>query len=221
MKTKELNLKINKIGKRMVNCSLSCEGIENNKKEGIIPRGLYLETKDRVGDKGIIVVGMNPGRMQKDDKEYRDILKDVASYKNYVKAFEDNILYKHPYFERTRKVLDILGFVGPIIWTEIVKCQSKENGKLSFSAIRNCVHRFLKKEIDLIDYPLLALGDKSYNTCLLIFPERKIIGCPHPSGANSSFHSFLKYLENRKSNIKKIVDNLQDNETIHLKELSP
>lgn len=220
MNIEELNIKINKIGQQMVNCPLSCEGIENKKKEGIIPRGLFLETNGRTGDNIIVIVGMNPGRMQKDDKEYKDTLKDVKSYKNYAKSFENKVLYKHPYFKKTREVLGILNFNGPILWTEIVKCQSEENGKLPYSTIRKCVHTFLKEEVKLIDDSIImALGDKAYNTCLLIFPERKIIGCPHPSGANSGFHKFLNDLKDKKQSIVKSIDKLKDTDTVHLKDI--
>ena len=215
----QLKNKIYQIGQEMVNCSLNCNGIENKKKIGAIPRGLYLETEKRTKEKGIIVVGMNPGKIDNDPQEYKDILKEKCSYQNYIESFKKNILHKSPYFERTREILDILNFTGPILWTEIVKCQSEENGKLDFPTIRNCAHKFLKNEVALVDYPILALGDKAYPTCLLIFPERKIIGSPHPSGANPRFHRFLKNLKGKQLKIKQKIGSLEGNESIHLKEL--
>jgi len=188
------------------------------KNEGIIPRGLYLETLNRAKTKGVIVVGMNPGRINNDSQEYKNLLKDKISYYNYVKAFEKNILYKHPYFKRTHEVLEILKFTGPILWTEIVKCQSEENGKLSYDTIRNCVHKFLKKEVELVDYPIFALGDKAYNTCLLLFPERKIIDSQHPPGANSNFYNFLKLIKKHQLILRTKINNLKSNGTICLKD---
>jgi len=219
MNIKQLQIEINNLGQKIVNCESICDKVENKKKEGITPRGLYLETKSRDAGNMIIVVGMNPGRIQKDDEEYKDTLKDVTSYENYTKALESHILYKHSYFKRTREILSILGFNGAILWTEIVKCQSEENGKLPYSTIRNCVHTFLKKEVNLTDCPILALGDKAYSTCLLIFPERKIIGVPHPSGANSGFKKFLIELEANKEEIKKRISQLKENEAVHLKDI--
>lgn len=210
---------IDKLGEKITNCTFRCDGVENNPKEAAIPRGFYLELNDRTNAPGIIVVGMNPGRIKRDGSEYREILRNNGSYSNYKDAFERNILYKHHYFKRTRKILKILDIAGPILWTEIVKCQSDENKKLAPQTIRVCVHKFLKKEVSLVKGPILALGNKAYNTCLLIFPERKIIGVYHPSGANVGFDEFLKFLTNKKSRILRKISSLPDNGSINLGDL--
>lgn len=216
----KINSDINRLGNEMVNCKLHCDKIENNPEFGAIPRGLYLETKNRSTGKGIIVVGMNPGKIQKNDNgEYSAILRKASSYENYKSAFETYVLYKNSYHNRIRQIIDALNFNGPILWTEIVKCQSENNGELPATTIRTCVHRFLKKEVELLDYPILALGDKAYNTCLLIFPERKVIGCSHPSGANVSFPGFFKNLISKKNKVMLHLDKLKDDGSVHLKDI--
>ena len=106
-------------------------------------------------------------------------------------------ILQHPYYKRLRKIADELEFRGPILWTELVKCQSKENGQLSVQTIRDDINKYLFKELEVIpaDWPLFGIGGKAFEILSYRFPDRLVLGVPHPTG---SYGLFPKLFENQK-----------------------
>jgi hypothetical protein len=212
---------INALGRELVNCPLDCTGIDNSKKEGMIPRCINLEYENRnPSGKSVIIAGMNPGRAKPKEREL--YIKNNCSYPSHTE-FMKNMLKegKNKYHSEIKEVVNLLGFEGFILWSEIVKCQSKKDSKhLDVQTIRNCAHRFLKKEIELFpNSPIIAIGNESFKTCSLLFPERQIIGIEHPSGKNRNYNLFKKNLLKNKNLIKEKIKNLNENEAIHLNDL--
>ena len=179
--------RINRIGQQLINdcdfyakhADLICEP-----KKGIIPRALSYETEQRdLAKRGSVIVGLNPGSMtgrrfskeRKEIKSYRE--KDKFNYQKMDKFLKERFMLDgndrkaHLYYRRLRYIADQLNLRGPILWTEIVKCESKERGKLSVKTIRDDINRYLLREIRIApkNWPLIGVGE-----LLRIFMTRNI-----------------------------------------------
>jgi hypothetical protein len=89
---------INKLKEKLVKCDFDCEGINNNPKLGIIPRGLL--TEKRIGTKNCIIVGLNPGKCKEKEKFF--FLERKINGSSFSEYFFTSGLNNHPYFKRTR-----------------------------------------------------------------------------------------------------------------------
>jgi len=180
------NKMLSKLGANLVNCELRCGGITNDPESGIIPRGLIHEPRE--GSNSCIVIGLNPGKCNIEERKY--YLKHGIQYESLKKYFfDDSNLHDHPYFRKTRDLLNLLGFDGNILWTDIAKCEcSGKNGTVPVQTFRVCIDRFLRQEIKQCVYStIFALGKTAYNFCALSFPDRYVVGIPHPTGSRGHF----------------------------------
>ena len=157
---------------------------------GIIPRGLIFESNGRrPAGRGSIIVGVNPGNAEKDEKEF---YKNHKDYKDIAAYWEENILSKE-YYRNLRSLVDQVGLVGPILWTELVKCESASvDGKkreLQVETIRADINEHLFQEIELTpgNWPLIGISKPAYAILSYRFPKRTVIGIPH---ATASFGYF-------------------------------
>ena len=185
------------IGERLTadDSYVSCVDLEYNPAKGIIPRGLIYKDEGRdINGMGCVMVGLNPGKAS--DKERAFFASGTPTYEKFLSYWKANIL-QHPYYKRLRKIADELEFRGPILWTELVKCQSKENGQLSVQTIRDDINKYLFKELEVIpaDWPLFGIGGKAFEILSYRFPDRLVLGVPHPTG---SYGLFPKLFENQK-----------------------
>jgi len=180
---------INKLGEKLVKCDLNCEGINNNPKKGIIPRGLIQERRN--GKNSCIVVGLNPGKCKIKEREY--YLKKGIKFDSLSEYFFEN-LYNLPYFKRTRDLITLLGFDGNILWTDLAKCECLgKNGRVPIQTLRVCINKFLRKEIEIFKCStIFALGNIAFDFCALSFPNHFIVGLPHPSGSYGDFNKLKK-----------------------------
>lgn len=182
----KLNRQINKIGNRLVRCGEDCEGIVNNPGKGIVPRCLILEKKNRKG-RGVIIVGINPGESEKEEwKACRNI-----TYKKLKKYWENN---NGRYYSKLRKFADSLDFKGPILWTDLAKCEIKPNlNKLPLRTFLTCTYKYLVKEIEAAPkkWAIIANGDHPFEVLTYLYPKRVIIGIPHIA-SYGYFHGLFK-----------------------------
>lgn len=185
-------IKIDKLGNKLVSCRLNCEGINNNAKKGIIPRCLIVE--ERIGKKNCIVVGLNPGKCKKGERQY--YIDHGFSYQSIKDYFEDSGLKGRAYFRRTRDIILELGYDGNILWTDLVKCEClKGIAEPPVHTLRVCINKFLRHEVKLFkSLTIFALGKVAFNFCALSFPEYFIVGLPHPTGpySNKAFNDLQK-----------------------------
>ncbi len=211
---------IEKLGKELVICSFDktkCPGVDNCPLEGKIPRCINLYPRTPLSLKeGVIVIGMNPGNATKGElKIYLESIKNGRVYESH-KEYMDDVAFnhnaKHYYHKETKEVLKILGFYdsfdSPILWTEIVKCQSEKGMRgLRINTIRNCVAKYLRKEIEIFpEWPLICLGNEAFRTCALLFPDRTVIGIPHPSRRNrTKFNDFKRYIFGNSLEVKEKI----------------
>jgi len=202
---------INQIGEELVGCNYKCEGIINEPVKGIIPRGLILENEGRNGEKGVIVVGLNPGKSnKKGTNEKKLYLDNYCTYESTLKYWRTvkNVVY----FKRIRELIDLFGFDGPIIWTELVKCECKEGVRtIPIQTLRTCFNKYLKKEIKKYpNYTIIANGRESFRFCALSFPNNFIIGVPHSSGSYGDFVNLLKDVKKNTNKYMNIISKNKD-----------
>ncbi|MBI5097880.1 MAG: hypothetical protein HZB30_01405 [Nitrospirae bacterium] len=185
--------RINEIGNDMVACDNHCLRIALDLRKGILPRCLILETKDREHGKGSIIVGMNPGRSKEPERKfYRD---NGQTYEQVIAYWQDHIGYRRKYYKRLRALVTDLGLKGPILWTELAKCESKDTMTVQelLPAFRTCTQSYLQKELQAVPshWPLIAVGNESYKALAYIFTRRAVIGVPHPTGSYGHFESLF------------------------------
>jgi len=151
--------------------------------EGKIPRALHLEIDPESSGPGVIIVGLNPGRAAAPERAY---FKNVGRTYNHAMEYWNLNAPTHPYHLRLKALVLAWGFTGPVLWSELAKCQSKADVRfLPLQTFRTCVSEFLRQEIALVpqDWLILAAGRESYTATSYLFPDRTVVGVPHPTGA--------------------------------------
>jgi len=184
---------INEIGQRMVACNYHCAGIALDTHKGILPRCLILEIEGRKGSKGSVVVGINPGRSRPDEREfYRS---NGQTYEQVMAYWQERVGYLHRYYTKLRTLVGQLGFEGPILWTELVKCEntSSKSGQPPLQTFRTCTRTYLSTELQVVpdEWPLIAIGTESFKALAYMFASRAVIGIPHPTGSHGQFSSLF------------------------------
>jgi len=208
----KLHKVIDRIGKKLVRCKWQCDGIENKPEEGKIPRCLILESKGRKRN-GIIIIGENPGRAG--GTENSQLIK--ANYDKYIEFWKEKKGEKKGegkedkgYYGKLREFAEKLGFKGPILWTDVVKCQKdidkNKKSELPAQTIRNCVNEYLLEEVEKApeNWPIIACGKVAFNAVSYLFLDRLIIGIPHVTGSYGDF-SKLSSCPEKMRKIKKLL----------------
>lgn len=174
------------IAEELVVCERKCPGVRCEPENGILPRCLIFEGEryGRFGDTGSIVIGIYPGRGRQNDPERQHYIKYGPSYESLFQWW-DAYAISHPYHQRLRDLVSALGFHGPIVWTEHVKCE-RQNKSPSLPEVtwQTCRDAFLRREIDALttDWPIIIVGSSNYERLEKLFwiAERKTIGVPDP-----------------------------------------
>lgn len=184
----ELINTILQIGNRLVICNQNCQGINNNPVIGVIPRCLYLEHNNRNRNNGCVIVGINPGISNNNERVY--YLSNQITYNTMI-DFWNNYGFNGPYYNYLRDFANCLGCDGPILWTEIVKCECLQNNNnhLPLDTIRTCAQKFLIPELKKIpeNWKIITAGRKSFDLLKYICLDRQVLGIPHPN-SRGNFH---------------------------------
>jgi len=208
----KLGTKLLRLGAQSFEANYS-ELLKTNFTKGDIPRCLYYEAGEKSHRKGCVIVGLNPGKVGADEKEYYRkqggaLAKgEYAPVLNWWETGEKKKGKNHKYYTRVRNFLKKkLGCKGSIVWTELVKWELAEKGKFKTRTIREHIAAFLRDEINdnWPDWPLIGLGKKAFEALSYSFPERIIIGVPHPTGRFSN-DKFRKISREEIKEIKKIL----------------
>lgn len=191
---------ISELGEAMVKCSETCVGVERDPTAGIPPRGLMLETIDRTGDRGCVIVGTNPGTILEDEQAfYRR--NGPPTYERLRTYFIDALrCYKHYVPPRTF-VTERLGLLGPILWTDMAKCHwirdtaKGPSGKARWGTLKKCGGIFLSSELSVVpqewSWPVIALGNDAFRHVTRL-PDRLVIGVVHPQAWHGGFLRLLR-----------------------------
>ena len=191
-----LSQKIDKIGDYVVQCTRNCPGVCNDPIQGIIPRGLILETGQRENENGSVIIGINPGPVLSEEKE--TYLRAGRLYINSKQLWEGMDSKKgiknYPYYQRLRNFVDQLGRTGLILWTDLVKCESSEKRKMPpMQTKRICSNLYLSKELNVLpeDWPIFAIGRDAYESLSLMLVNRIVIGIPNTTARGNQFNKII------------------------------
>lgn len=173
-------------GQLVTNCRFGferpCKGIHYDRTEGIIPRCLFLEERKANATNEItVVIGLNPGISGKAERQG---LANVTDY-HEVLDFFGNEYKKHPFYKRATALVDGLGFNGPILWTEIAKCEGKQIWR---ETMVFCASNYLIKEIELVktyfdSVRFIVLSRRAFDPLIFLLNNDKVLGVPHPTGS--------------------------------------
>ena len=178
---------INSIGEELARCSKKCKGIANRPDEGIIPRCLIVENEPIA----VVIAGINPGKCNRKEREYYLGRQGYTTIKDHW----DVRIKGLKYYAALRKLSKELGYGDGILWTELVKCENDRNDVAPpLQTFRVCIKNYLERELKAVpEVPIMAVGNKVFEALSYRFPDRFIIGVPHPTG---SYGHFSKLFEN-------------------------
>jgi hypothetical protein len=193
----KLQEQINRLGEELLTCADLCAGIARDQNLGIVPRTLFLERPEAKG-RGCLAIGLNPG---KSSERERSFYCETGITYDSVKKYRTSI-GNAPYFKRARTIIDQLGLNGPILWSNLAKCENPPEQKdlPPVQSMRHCAGRFLRRELELIprDWPVLGIGWSAFFALAYLVPERTVIGIPHPTGGYRDFRKMVEDGELRK-----------------------
>jgi len=215
---------IREIGEKMVADYQPAPDVVLDKKQGIIPRCLIFEKGGRnPHGLGTVVVGVNPGNSRVEEQQF--YCARGCSYEGvlawHFEDSEDPHARKrgkhHPYYRSLTGFLDAVGLDGPILWTELVKCESKQSTVLSIETIRKDINCYLFRELEKIpdDWPLIGVGRQAYEILAYRFFKRQVIGIPHPTASHGQFAALFPSSKAIERNAKeKLADLLRSKDTV-------
>ena len=199
----KLESRVSQIGRGLVCCPLACEGVRNDIENGYMPRCLVLQRSDRANTGGAAVVGMNPGRSRTGEREHYKRAR--FTYESVQTWFATHGI-KHQYHQRLLRLLDSLGVNGPILWTELPKCENLEGytGPPPLQTFRTCTAHFLQDELKAIPetWPIFGIGREAFKALAYRFPRRTVLGVPHPTGSYGHFSKLLSESQKMLPSIK-------------------
>lgn len=208
----ELLNAITQIGNQMVFCNLNCAGICNNPANGIIPRCLYFDNQNRQGQVGCVLIGINPGRSANQVRERNFYLENQLSYNTINDFWVNHGGYNHVYYRYLRDFINCIGFDGPILWTELVKCENAiDVSQLPLETFRKCINNYLINELSIIpeNWPIIAAGRKPFEASSYLFMDRFVIGVPHPNSRGNFSNMFTNAERNHfENNVQVQVNNI-------------
>src|SRR5258707_708231 len=111
---------IDDLGKELVVCPDNCAGIWLDPSKGILPRSLFLERPEATGQ-GCLAVGLNPGTSSTPERTF--YLASEISH-DRLRMYRASIA-GIPYLARARSIIDQLGLGGPILWSNLAKCENE------------------------------------------------------------------------------------------------
>jgi hypothetical protein len=195
---------IDRLGGELLECADNCGGIQQDRNSGVLPRSLFLERSNAPG-RGCLAVGLNPGTSRPAERSF--FCTNGTTYEQ-IKAYRLRI-NDIPYFRRTRQVIDQLGLSGPILWSNLAKCENEVGRKElpPLQTFRHCTSKYLRRELKAVpsEWVILGIGWEAFRALAYLVPERAIIGIPHPTGGFRDFRKLLAkglLLENLKEHAK-------------------
>ena len=210
----KLDKLVRMIAEQMACCKQECEGVNWDKNLGYIPRVPLADIKGCGNGPGMVIVGMHPARTSYNERKLN--FRKVFSENNFQEKRGAQLLAQVRYFgqirELIRPLVERLGFDGPILWTEMVKCETKAGQDMPMQTRRICSALYFLEEMKAIpkEWPLVAVGQKVFDALCYLFPERPIVGIPHPRASSRYFNSLKK--EAQTGNIRIPVESWENDE---------
>jgi len=153
-----------------------------------------LQTQGRRAGIGSIALGLNPGQTCPKHRDF--FIQRGTSFDQVLEFWSKGQPDRHRYHIQTKRFLHCAGPMGPILWTEPVKCEKPPGMRRDppFSTYRSCVSRYLASEVAAVpvNWPIVALGCKACELATILFPARRVIGIPHPTGSHGGFFRLFR-----------------------------
>jgi hypothetical protein len=211
-----------KLGTELLECPRQCKGIVNSPKAFIPSRCLFLEPRN-ADSIDCVVIGMNPGKIDEKNIETRYYKEDGLEYSTlydfwyHYRSGRNDARYKgHKYNIKIRKFLNKIDIIpnDSILWTELCVCQS-DDGEPPLHTFRTCISRYLNRELKGIkkNTPLICTGNTVYRAMVFRYPDRTIIGVPHPTGSFGHWDQLIE-TTSMMEEAEKLIKKSHKNKTI-------
>jgi hypothetical protein len=174
------------IGERVHACTLGCAGVRCEPGTGFQPRGPLLSRADSP-EAGVLIVGMNPGRASAPEVEQLAQELGHAAWNTWAQR---HVAGGNHYVDRLFRLVDALGVDGPVIWSNVAKCETIEEARgVPLNTLRTCAFRFLLHELRTLplSWRIVAAGRDAFVALSYLAAERTVLGVPHPTGAYPTF----------------------------------
>jgi len=179
---------ISRIGERLVGCCNRCEGVAVDLSQGVLPRCLFFEADGREKGAGCAIVGLNPGvAVASSGGSISRTARPMP--KPWLAGTSTSTTIGTA---RLRHLANEMGFRGPILWCELVKCESGADVRYSpLQTFRTCADLYLTEELRLVppERPIITANREAYRALAYLYPKRIVIGVPHPTGSFGQFGS--------------------------------
>ena len=182
---------ITQIGQQVVRCTEACAGVVHDAAAGILPRCPIIERAE-CRERGCLVVATHPCRSKPQEQAcYRE---KGPSYEVVTAYWQQNV-DQIAYYKSLRQLFDLVSLTGPIIWSNLAKCEnsSEVKGSIPLQTLRVCARHFLWKELEVTpqDWPAFGLGREAFKALAYLEPTRTVIGIPHPTGSSGQFRELF------------------------------
>jgi len=187
----ELEAELVRAGKESMHCERKCGGVRNSVEEGVFPRYTMIVGS---GDKiGCVVVSLAPPKVS---ARYQKSLAAARSYEEALSQCRSKV-ESSALYSKLDAFRNELGLEGTAIWTTLCKCERIKGKELPSATIQACAESHLAKELELVDksVPIIALGNRAFNTVRQNFADRFVLNVPSPDGSPSDFQ---KTMDNEK-----------------------
>jgi hypothetical protein len=190
-----LEQKIILIGKEIVECNSKCEGIKSEVSEGVLPRGLIFESGCEY-QRGCMVVGRNPGLSKVKERSFYKtaVAENFDRYSSEI-CYWNSTIKDVAYYEKLRAFVRGAGIFGPIVWTDLAKCEDENSDtRAPIQTLRKCAGKYLVRELQVLpcNWPIFAAGAEAFKAIAYLQLNKNIIGIPHPTGAWGQFSKLIK-----------------------------
>jgi hypothetical protein len=181
---------IHQIGESLIQCTAGCTDVHFDQSTYRQPRCLIYESDGRnQPEPGCVVIGLNPGRTSR--KEIEHYKNKGLSYNSFLTWWQKGDRTRfNGYYGKMKSFVDGYGIKGPILWTELAKCDCAQGvGALSVQTLRTCSEKYLKQEIEKVpdNWTIIAVSKKAFEASCFLFPNRTVIGVAHPTGSYGQF----------------------------------
>ncbi|MDH5483488.1 MAG: hypothetical protein OEY22_11535 [Candidatus Bathyarchaeota archaeon] len=183
----ELESALGEAGKELMHCKRGCEGVWSSVEDGVPSRHTIVSG---LGDKvSCVIVSLAPPRTATRDQKllaatrgYRELLEHCRS------KVESSAFYSK--LDAFRKNL---GLKGAAVWTTLCKCERIKGQGLPSETMQACVGSHLARELELVDksVPIIAVGNRVFNTVRHNFPDRFVLNVPSPDGSRGDFQKTM------------------------------
>jgi len=163
-----------------MHCERKCEGVKKIEMQCTpIAQTVISGSSNTIG---YIIVGLTPLRNRR-----------TATFGNRNQLGNSRYAQVPVSFSRLQTFCAELELEGNFIWTSLCKCERTKGAKLPPETMQTCAQNFLTKELELVErsVPIIALGNRIFDTIRRCFPDRFVLNVPSPDGSRGDFQKTI------------------------------